>query len=259
MSTKTSTLRVFLVDDEALALKRLARLLQATGRVEIAGSATDPEAALDFLAKENVDALFLDIEMPGLNGFEMLARLQSQPFVIFTTAYDQYALRAFEVNSIDYLLKPVEAEQLDRALAKLERLRATGAPVELRAVLEQLAAAHGSRGPDYPDRIASRVGDRVLFIGLRSVTHFVAKDKLTYGVTDEKSHVVDSSISELEQRLDPKKFIRIHRSTLLNLDWVHEAHSSFAGGMVVRLKDAKRTELPVARDRVRALKERLGF
>lgn len=259
MSAKTSQLRVFLVDDEALALKRLARLLVATGRVEIIGSATDPEAALESLSRENIDALFLDIEMPGLNGFEMLARLKSQPFVIFTTAYDQYALRAFEVNSIDYLLKPIESEQLDRALAKLERLQATGAQPELRAVLEQLAATYGSRNSEYPDRIASRIGDRVQFIELRSVTHFVAKDKLTFGVTSEKSYVVDSSISELEQKLDPKKFIRIHRSTLLNLDWVHEVHSSFAGGAVVRLKDAKRTELSVARDRMRALKERLGF
>ena len=259
MSAKTSKLRVFLIDDEALALKRLARLLQATGQVEIAGSATDPEAALDFLSREPVDALFLDIEMPGLNGFEMLARLKSQPLVIFTTAYDQYALRAFEVNSIDYLLKPIEAEQLDRALAKLERLRATGAPVELRNALEQLAHAYSARNSEYPERIASRIGDRVQFIQLRSVTHFIAKDKLTFGVTDEKSYVVDSSISELEQKLDPKKFIRIHRSTLVNLDWVHEVHSLFAGGMVVRLKGAKRTELPVARDRVRALKERLGF
>jgi two-component system LytT family response regulator len=259
MSEKTSLLRVFLVDDEALALKRLARLLQATGRVEIAGSATDPEAALDILSRENVDALFLDIQMPGLNGFEMLARLQSQPFVIFTTAYDQYALRAFEVNSIDYLLKPIEAEHLDRALAKLERLRRTGAPPELRAVVEQLAAALNPRASDYPDRIASRVGDRVQFVDLCRVTHFIAKDKLTYAITDEKSFVVDSSVSELEQRLDSKKFIRIHRSSLLNLDWVQEVHSSFAGGMIVRLKDTKRTELPVARDRARALKQRLGF
>jgi two-component system LytT family response regulator len=259
MSAKTPPLRVFLVDDEALALKRLARLLQAAGRVEVVGSATDPEAALDLLSGEDVDALFLDIQMPGLNGFEMLARLRSQPFVIFTTAYDQYALRAFEVNSIDYLLKPVEAEHLGRALAKLERLRAAGAPPELRAMLGQLAAAMTGRGPDYPDRIASRLGDRVQFVELNRVTHFAARDKLTYAVTDGKSYVVDSSVSELEQKLDPKKFIRIHRSSLLNLDWVQEAHSSFAGGMVVRLKDAKRTELPVARDRVRALKQRLGF
>lgn len=259
MSAPAAPLRVFLVDDEALALKRLARLLAATGRVEIVGSATDPEAALECLAKATIDALFLDIQMPGLNGFEMLARLHPQPFVIFTTAFDQYALRAFAVNSIDYLLKPIETEPLDRALAKLERLRATGAPPELRAIVEQLAATLGPRAAAYPTRIASRLGDRVQFIELMRVTHFQARDKLTYAVTADKSHVVDASISELEQKLDPRRFIRIHRATLVNLDSVAEAHTAFAGGVIVRLKDARRTELPVARDRVRALKERLGF
>src|SRR6266566_9348581 len=123
MSNLTQPLRVFLVDDEPLALKRLSRLLQATGRVKILGSLTDPELAVSHLSKERVDVLFLDIQMPGMNGFEMLAHLPNQPIVIFTTAFDQYALRAFEVNSIDYLLKPVEPEQLDRALSKVERFR----------------------------------------------------------------------------------------------------------------------------------------
>ena len=111
----------------------------------------------------------------------------------------------------------------------------------------------------YPDKIASRSGDRVQFIEPARVTHFLAKDKLTYAVTSDKSYVVDSTIAELEEKLDPNKFIRIHRSTLLNLDHVQEVHSWFAGGVIVRLKDEKRTELPVARDRVRALKLRLGF
>ena len=115
MSAAQSLLRVFLIDDEPLALKRLARLLRATGRVEIIGSSTDPESTLDLLDAVSMDALFLDIQMPGLNGFELLSRLSSQPLVVFTTAFDQYALRAFEVNSIDYLLKPIEAEHLDRA------------------------------------------------------------------------------------------------------------------------------------------------
>jgi two-component system, LytTR family, response regulator len=259
MSGTNSPLRVFLVDDEMLALKRLSRLLQATGRVEIAGSATDPEAALDYLSKETVDALFLDIQMPGLNGFEMIARMESQPLIIFTTAFDQYALRAFEVNSIDYLLKPIEAEHLDRALTKLERLRGSAPRPEIRQVVEELAAALRNKQSDFPDRIASRVGERVLFIELQRITHFTAKDKLTYAVATDKSYVIDSSIAELEQKLDPKKFIRIHRSTLLNLDYVHEVHSWFGGGVVVRLKDEKHTELAVARDRVRALKQRLGF
>jgi two-component system, LytTR family, response regulator len=252
-------LRVFVVDDEPLAVKRLARLLKATGRVELVGSATDPEVALEALTKDSVDALFLDIQMPGMNGFELLSRLNSQPLVIFTTAFDQYALRAFEVNSIDYLLKPIESEQLDRALNKIQRLRVGLHRPDLREVVERLAVELRSGTPSYPDKIASRVGERVQFVELTNVTHFQAKDKLTYAVSTGKSYVVDASIAELEQKLDPRKFIRIHRSTLLNLDHVQEVHQWFAGGVIVRLKDQDRTELPVARDRVRALKQHLGF
>src|SRR5215471_5704964 len=112
--------RAYVVDDELPAVKRLARLLQATGRVEIVGAEMNPAAAIAAIQLASPDILFLDIEMPGLTGFELLARVERQPFVIFTTAYDRYALKAFEVNSIDYLLKPVEPEELDRALNKLE-------------------------------------------------------------------------------------------------------------------------------------------
>jgi two-component system, LytTR family, response regulator len=255
-------LRAYLADDEALALKRLARMIEETGRFEIAGSSTDPEAAVEFLSRESVDALFLDIEMPGMNGFELLARLPHQPAVIFTTAFDQYALRAFEVNAIDYLLKPVEPEQLDRAIGKLERLG--GALPEwmrrpdLRAVLEQLTASLKPAEPAM-DRIASRVGERVQFIDLARITHFFAQDKLTFAASAGKSYCVDHTISELEHKLAARNFLRIHRSTLVNLDWVLEVNSWFAGGVLLRLKDEKHTELPVARDRVRALKQRLGF
>jgi two-component system, LytTR family, response regulator len=255
-------LRAYLADDEPLALKRLARLLDETGRFEIAGSATDPEAAVEFLSRERVDALFLDIEMPGRNGFELLAQLPRQPAVIFTTAFDQYALRAFEVNAIDYLLKPVEPEQLDRAIRKLERLG--GALPEwmrqpdFRAVLSQLTAS--LKPPGLPmDRIASRVGERVQFIDLARITHFFSQDKLTFAACAGKNHCVDRTIAQLERTLARQNFLRIHRSTLVNLDWVLEVNSWFGGGVLLRLKDDKRTELPVARDRVRALRERLGF
>lgn len=252
-------LRVFLVDDEMLALKRLSRLLRATGRVEIAGSTTDPEAALEFLAKQPVDAVFLDIQMPGMNGFELLGRLKSQPAVVFTTAFDRYALQAFEVNSIDYLLKPIEAQQLDRALGRLERYRDSAPRPDLKAVIEQLAAALSATQPAYPERLSSRVGDRVQIIDVALITHFFARDKLTYAAARGKDHVVDHSITELEERLDPRKFVRIHRAILLNVDYVDEVHAWLGGGLRVRLKDSKRTELSVARDRVRLLKERLGF
>ena len=259
MSAQNSPLRVYLVDDEPLALKRLARLLKATGKVQVVGSTCDAYSALDFLSGESVDALFLDIQMPELNGFELLSRLETQPLVVFTTAFDQYALRAFEVNSIDYLLKPIESEQLDRALSKIERLRGAGPRQDVRAVIERLAAALRSGKANYPDKIASRSGERIWFIELSKVSHFVAKDKLTYAVTAEKSYVIDYTIAELEEKLDPNQFLRIHRSTLLNLSHVQEVNSWFAGGVVVRLMDEKRTELTVARDRVRSLKERLGF
>ena len=123
---ESAPFRAYLVDDEPLAIERLTRLLAKSEGIAVVGSASDPAKALDFLAGEDgdtIDVLFLDVQMPGMNGFELLSRLPEQPFVIFTTAYDQYALRAFEVNSIDYLLKPIDAEQLARAVRKLERVR----------------------------------------------------------------------------------------------------------------------------------------
>jgi two-component system LytT family response regulator len=262
MTSRKPPLRVYLVDDEPLALKRLSRLLQKTGRVEIAGSTTDPKEAGEYLSEHSVDAVFLDIQMPGMTGFELLAALPQEPAVIFTTAYDRYALDAFQVNSIDYLLKPVEAARLERALSKLEKLRGTPQGFieseQIRAIATKLA--QGLRdSAKFPERIASRVGERVLFVDLDKVTHFYARDKLTFAATGSKDYVIDSTIAELERKLDPARFVRIHRSTLLNLSYVNELNSWFGGGMVVLLKDESRTKLQVARDRVRELRSRLDL
>lgn len=253
--------RAFVVDDEPLAVKRLVRMLEETGRVEIAGSSTDPIDALAALNEKPVDVLFLDIQMPGMTGFEMLTYLDPQPLVVFTTAFDQYALQAFEVNSIDYLLKPVEAVHLARALDKIERLRATSAPApDWRPLLEQLAGAMKQTAPTtYPERIASRVGEKIQIIDLAKVTHFFAQDKLTYAATEGKNYVVDHAIGDLEERLNPRQFCRIHRATLLNLAWVREVDAWLGGRVLVRLKDSKGTQLPVARERAQELKKRLGI
>lgn len=247
----SARLVVYLVDDERLALARLSRMLEETGRVEVAGAETDPEAALAFLRDRRVDALFLDIHMPGMGGFELLDRLDDPPPVVFTTAHDEYALRAFEVCSVDYLLKPVEAAHLARALDKLSRF--SGRPPDYRALLDALAASRR------PARLASRVGDRVHFVEVDRVSHFYASDKLTYASADGKSFVVDQTIAQLEATLDPSRFVRVHRSALVNVEFVDEVHAGFAGRLTVRLKDARRTELKVARDRARAFRERLGF
>jgi two-component system, LytTR family, response regulator len=264
--TDASPLRAYLVDDEPLALERLQRLLAQFPQIHITGTATDPAEAVTVLntAEPAIDVLFLDIQMPGINGFELLSRLTTQPFVIFTTAYDQHALRAFETNAIDYLLKPIEPEQLERALKKLGRLRPIAKPdwqqnPALPQLLKELTASLREPQPAYPTRIASRVGERISFLALEDVTHFIAQDKLTFAIANGKKHSVDQTISDLEHRLDPARFLRIHRSALVNVDWIHEVNSWFAGKVVLTLKDPQHTQLTVARDRVRTLKDHLGI
>jgi two-component system LytT family response regulator len=254
-------LRAYLVDDEPLALARLARLLEETRRVDVIGSTTEPEEAVEVLTKAPPDVCFLDIQMPRLNGFEVLALVPQQPIVVFTTAYDQYALNAFAVNSVDYLLKPVEARDLERALAKVERLGMAGAlsPIALGALVKTMAESLRETEARYPERIASRLGERLRFIDLASVTHFFAEDKLTYASVGGKAHCVDYSIAELEKRLDPRQFLRIHRATLVNMAYVKEIAPLPGGGLNLRLKDDMQTDVTVSRDRARLLKARLGY
>jgi two-component system LytT family response regulator len=252
-------IRAFILDDERLAVQRLTRMLDETGRVEIAGSAVDPLEALDHLSSPNargLDVLFLDIQMPGLTGFELLEQLAQPPVVIFTTAYDVYALNAFQANAVDYLLKPIEADRLARALDKVERLAANDRP-DVRSLARELAAQL-SPGRKL-ERIASRVGERTTLLEVARVTHFLAKDKLTFAVVNGKEHVVDPTLSQLEERLDGRRFVRIHRSTIVNTHFVQEIYPAVDGGVLVRLKDDAKTELSVARDRVRELKQRLGI
>lgn len=252
-------LRAYLVDDEPLALERLRRMLEHSARVDVIGSTTIPEQAVEALTADPPDVCFLDIQMPRLNGFDVLAKLPRQPIVIFTTAYDQYALKAFEVNSVDYLLKPVDPDALERALNKVEALRGAGlAHLDIQALLRQLTDTLRETKPEYLERIASRLGDRLWFLDLDRVTHFYAEDKLTYAASDGKAYCVDHSIAELEKKLDPKKFFRIHRSTLVSLAWIKEVTSLTGGALNIRLKDDKNTDLTVARDRAREFKTRAG-
>jgi two-component system LytT family response regulator len=253
-------MKAFLVDDEPIAIDRLRALLSEHGRVEVVGAGIDPAAVLPDIRASDPDVLFLDIEMPGLSGFELLERLGSpQPLVVFTTAYDQYALDAFKVNSIDYLLKPIERGDLARAVAKLERvLGGAEARGDLVALLQQVRAALGRKEPEYVVRLPSRTGGRVDFIDVADVTHFYAKDKLTFAATSSKHYALDLAIADLEPRLDPRHWLRIHRSTVVNIGAIREVHTWFAGKAIVRLKDGK-TDLPVPRERVAEVKAKLGL
>lgn len=249
-------MRAFIVDDERLATDRLTRLLGQTGRVQVVGSSTDPEDALAMNAAQPLDVLFLDIQMPGLTGFELLERLDTSVPVIFTTAYDEHALRAFGTNSIDYLLKPIERERLEQALDKLTRLTQAQRP-DVRSLARELAAQL-TRGRTL-ERLASRVGERTTLLDTARISHVIARDKLTYAVIGGREHVIDATLTQLEGQLDARRFMRIHRSTIVNLAFVQELHADVDGGLLVRLRDDARTDLPVARDRVRDLKDTLGI
>jgi len=220
--------RVFVVDDEELAVRRLVRLLDATECVEVAGTATNPRDAIARIT-DDIAAVFLDISMPEVDGFAVARKLPPGTLIVFTTAHDQHALRAFEVNALDYLVKPVRAEDLARALDKLARRRG---------------------GP----RLTSRVGDRTHVVELDRVTHFQAEDKLTYALTSDESYIVDESIAALEDRYAADGFFRIHRATLVRLTAIAEV---LANPPRVRIKN-RDLVLQVARDRVRALKDALG-
>ena len=189
-------------------MQRLARLLAETGRVTIVG-ADDRSARSRRLSQQHpVDVLFLDIQMPGLTGFELLERLERAAAVVFTTAYDRYALDAFEVNSVDYLLKPIEPERLDRAL---DKLAAACAASRGRTSARWRASSRRSWRRPRLERIASRVGERTTVLDVARISHFVSKDKLTFAVVNGREHVIDYTLAELEERLDPRRFVRIHR------------------------------------------------
>jgi two-component system LytT family response regulator len=250
-------IRAFLIDDEPLALKRLGRLLEATKRVVIVGRATDPAQGLAQLGGEAVDVIFLDIHMPGLTGFQVVERLPPGASVVFTTAYDQHAVAAFEVNAVDYLLKPIERGRLNATLDRIAARRAEPAGGDLRDALERLASS--LRGETHLGHLASRIGGRVQLIPVDQVSHVFARDRATYAATPTGEFMLDAALVELERKLDPTKFFRVHRGILVNLGWIHELHADVAGQLVIRLRGDTRPELVVSRDRVRPLKERLGL
>ncbi len=254
-------LKVYLIDDEPLALKRLSRLLIETEKVEIIGQTSEPLEALKMIPTLNLDAIFLDIEMPELTGFELLKKLKDYPPVIFTTAFDEFALKAFDVYSVDYLLKPIESKRLEIALKKLAILASkANSTSNIERLLENIAQDQTEKSSKPIERIASRIGGKVQILDISEITHFFAEDKLTFAKTSyEKSFPLDDSLNTLEEKLDKQSFLRVHRSAIVNIDFIEEVHGWFSGKVLIRLKDKRSTEIVVARNRVKVLKEVLGM
>jgi len=238
------TYKTILIDDEPLALKRLERLLQPYGdTIEIVGRAENGADAVALIDSLKPDLVFLDIQMPELTGFDVLERIKYTPLVIFSTAYDQYALQAFDVNSIDYLLKPVDPERLKKAVNKLLRL-SDAAAGDLRDRIEKMLAAAPSATTK---RIQVKLGDKVKLIAVSEIVYFRASDKYVEVHAHGKMHLITKSLTQLESELATGEFVRVHRSVIINVNFVDEFEKDFGGGYIVRMKDAARTTLPVSR------------
>jgi len=249
-------LRVLIVDDEPLARARARRLLEEVGGVEVVGEADSSLSARAQLASQAIDVLLLDIQMPGEDGFALLRSLAKRPAVIFVTAFDQYAVQAFEENAADYLLKPYRRERLAEALERARRDLAR--PDDLSSRLEQLLGALQSGASPHLERFTVRLGNRQLILRAEDVLWFGAEDKLVFAATEKEKHYVNFTLDQLEQKLDPRRFARVHRSAIANLDWAAALRPGFAGTYRLQLRDAARTEVPVSRIRARTLRERLG-
>ncbi|MBI5710332.1 MAG: response regulator transcription factor [Candidatus Eisenbacteria bacterium] len=252
-----SRLRVLIVDDEPPARARARRLLEAVGGAAVVGEAGSAAEARRLVAERRPDLLLLDIQMPGEDGFALLRSLDPRPAVVFVTAFDHYAVRAFEENAVDYLLKPFRRERLAAALERARRDLAS--PEELsRRLAALLGGLSHPPASEYLERFTVRVGTRQLILRSEEVLWFGAEEKLVFAATAGDRHYVNFTLDQLERRLDPRRFARVHRSAIANLDHAAALKPGFAGTWRLQLRDAARTEVPVSRARARALRERLG-
>lgn len=234
--------KAILIDDEPLALQRLEKLLMPFKEdIEIVAKATNGADAIDVIDELKPDVIFLDIQMPELNGFEVLEKIKHQTFVIFSTAYDEYALKAFETNSIDYLLKPVDQKRLKKAIDKLKII--TGNKFDdfqnqLQEMLEKI------RIPS--KRIQVKKGDKIKLIPVSEIYFFSADEKYISVKTFDNAYLIDKTLSVLEIELDDN-FVRIHRGAIVNLNYIEEIVRMYKSTYRVKMKDDKNTVLPVSR------------
>jgi two-component system, LytTR family, response regulator len=277
-------MRVVIVDDEKPARDRLRRLLNEHADCELAGEAGDAAAAVALIDKERPDLCFLDVEMPEGNGFEVLRRVRHQPRVVFTTAYDRYAVPAFEVKSLDYLLKPFSRERFAAALDRArEALRQGPAPPsaeilrlleEIRAGLAKPEAPSAAMAPPAPSgatpvplpgfastaplRIPVRRASKIVLLDPVEILWFEAEETIVFARTADARLLVERTLNDLEAQLGAG-FFRAHRACLVNVAWIAEILPGEGGLARLVLKDANRTVLPVSRRQARLLRDRIPW
>jgi two-component system LytT family response regulator len=240
-------MKALLIDDERLARNELRRLLKAHPDIEILGEAVDVEDALAKVAALKPELLFLDIQMPGDDGFTLLEKLEPPlPLVIFTTAYDEFAVKAFEFNALDYLLKPVDPNRL---VAALEKLRGRS------------VSADGSAAPMHrltlEDKVFVREGERCWFVPVKNIRLLESEGNYTRLHFDDQKPQLFRSLTAMEERLDARHFFRANRKQVINLAWVEGIEPWFSGGLLVNLKGGLKVEL--SRRQAQDFRERMSL
>lgn len=230
-------MKALVIDDERLARKELISLLEAHPEIEIIGECNNADNAVKKIEVLKPDLIFLDIQMPGKDGFALLEEISFVPNLIFTTAYDEYALKAFEVNAFDYLLKPIEQGRLADCIEKLKSLRKEEEIVEesiKQGKIDQLGEG---------DQVFVKDGEKCWFIKLKDVSAFESEGNYVRVYFDKNKPLILKSLNSLEQRLESKVFFRANRKFIINLNWVNSIENWFNGGLRVSLKDGKQIEI----------------
>lgn len=224
-------MKALIVDDERLARKELMKLLEEHPSIEIVGEAMNADEAEKLIEELNPDLLFLDIQMPGRTGFQLLESLDSAPLVVFTTAYDEFALKAFEVNALDYLLKPITAERLSEAVQK---------------ILDKEKTRTGRRGDKklgLEDQVFVKDGERCWFVSLANIRLFESDGNYIKVYFDTNRPMIHKSLNALDEKLDERSFFRASRKHIINLSWVEGIEPWFNGGLMVRLRGGDKVEV----------------
>ena len=227
-------IKAIIIDDERLARNELKKLLQSHSEIEVIEEAANVDEGIEKIELLHPDLIFLDIQMPGKNGFELLAEVEKAPRVIFTTAYDEYALKAFEVNALDYLLKPIEPKRLGEALNKLQAEMMKDNP----------ALAANNRGPlTELDQVFVKDGERCWFVKLGEIRLFESVGNYAKVYFGTHKPLILKSLNALEERLDDRMFFRANRKHIINLRWIEKIEPYFNGGLLVDLKGGEKVEV----------------
>lgn len=236
----TRIYKTLVIDDEPPARKRLLNLLENfTDTFEVIGVAENGLMAKEKIESLKPDLIFLDIEMPELTGFEVLETLTYIPIVIFCTAYDQYSLKAFETNSIDYLVKPVRLERLQKSINKLKQFNKTIPDQNILGLLKELSTKSQKHAMT---SITVKKDDKLVFIKLEEVSHFSAEERYVAVHAKEGKFLTEEPLSQLEQKL-PANFLRVQRATIINKDYVSEVQKYFNSRYVINLMNKKKTKI----------------